>query len=109
MSGQIMKWSLSQNNIYFIFLAFERDTTNYRGTVVENVKKVKNQPTLVGSSLLSNVLIILPTAGSGPLGHNTHPNKEESFSVNKNYLLFRGVRNSQNAANHLPSLSFLTK
>jgi hypothetical protein len=30
-----------------IFLTFERDTTNYRGTLVENVKKVKNQPTLL--------------------------------------------------------------
>jgi hypothetical protein len=26
----------------FIFLAFERDTTNYRGVLVENVKQVKN-------------------------------------------------------------------
>jgi hypothetical protein len=28
-------------NDFFIFLTFERDTTNYRGTLVENVKKVK--------------------------------------------------------------------
>jgi hypothetical protein len=30
-------------------LIFERDTTNYSGTLVENVKKVKNQPNLIYS------------------------------------------------------------
>jgi hypothetical protein len=33
----------------FIFLAFEMDTKNYRGTLVENGKKVENQPTLLQS------------------------------------------------------------
>jgi hypothetical protein len=44
MSGQTMKQSLGQNNIYFfIFPTFERDTT-LRGTLVENVKKIKINP-----------------------------------------------------------------
>jgi hypothetical protein len=30
--------------ILFIFLTFGRDTTNYRGTLVENVKKSKFNP-----------------------------------------------------------------
>jgi hypothetical protein len=35
-----MKQSLGQNKIFFIiFLSFRRDTTNYRGALVENVKK----------------------------------------------------------------------
>jgi hypothetical protein len=42
----IMKRSLGQTKFFLIFLTFGRDTTNYRGTLVENVKKVKNQPTL---------------------------------------------------------------
>jgi hypothetical protein len=29
---------------FFIFLHFERDTTNYRGTLVENVRKSKINP-----------------------------------------------------------------
>jgi hypothetical protein len=33
--------------LFVIFLSFERDTENLRGTIVENVKKVKNRPTLV--------------------------------------------------------------
>jgi hypothetical protein len=33
--------------IFFIFLPFERDSANYKGTLVENVKKGKNQPTLL--------------------------------------------------------------
>jgi hypothetical protein len=37
MSGPIMKRSLGQNKKSFIFLSFERGTTNYRGMVVENV------------------------------------------------------------------------
>jgi hypothetical protein len=37
----------SKQFFFFIFLTFGRDTTNYRGTLVENVKKVKIQPTLL--------------------------------------------------------------
>jgi hypothetical protein len=50
MAGPMMKRSLGQNNFFFTFFTFEKDTTNYRGTLVENVKKVKNQPTLLFSS-----------------------------------------------------------
>jgi hypothetical protein len=32
---------------FFILLTFGRDTTSYRGTLVENVKKVEIQPTLL--------------------------------------------------------------
>jgi hypothetical protein len=42
-----MKWSLGKKKFFFIFLTFGRDTTNYRGTLVENVKKVKHKPTLL--------------------------------------------------------------
>jgi hypothetical protein len=43
----MMKRALGQNKILvFIFFTFERDTTNYRGTLVENVK---NQPTLLST------------------------------------------------------------
>jgi hypothetical protein len=38
MLGPMMKWSLDQK-VVFNFLTFERDTTNYRDTLVENVKK----------------------------------------------------------------------
>jgi hypothetical protein len=31
----------SKQFFFFIFLTFERETTNYRGTLVEHVKKVK--------------------------------------------------------------------
>jgi hypothetical protein len=34
----------------FHFLTFELDATNYRGRLVENVKKVNNQPTLMDST-----------------------------------------------------------
>jgi hypothetical protein len=37
----------SKQIFFFIFFTFERNTTNYRGTLVKNAKKVKNQPTLV--------------------------------------------------------------
>jgi hypothetical protein len=47
MSGPIMKRSLGQNNFSFIFPTFLRDTTTLRATLVENVKKVQNQPTLL--------------------------------------------------------------
>jgi hypothetical protein len=40
-----------KTNFFRIFLTFERYTTNYRGTLVENVKKSKNQPTLLYSIL----------------------------------------------------------
>jgi hypothetical protein len=39
-----MKRSVGQNKNVFIFLTFGRDTTNYRGTLVENVKKSKINP-----------------------------------------------------------------
>jgi hypothetical protein len=46
-----MKRSLGQNkNVFHIPYTFGRDTTNYRGTLVENVKKVKIQPTLLYST-----------------------------------------------------------
>jgi hypothetical protein len=34
----------SKQIIFFIFFTFEGDTTNYRGTLVENVKKSKINP-----------------------------------------------------------------
>jgi hypothetical protein len=41
-----MKRSLGQNKFFFvIFLALERDTTNERGTLVENVKKSNQKST----------------------------------------------------------------
>jgi hypothetical protein len=43
----MMKRSLGQQNLFAIFGTFGRYITNLRGTFVENVKKVKNQPTLV--------------------------------------------------------------
>jgi hypothetical protein len=46
-----MKRSLGPRNFFVIFLTFERDTTILRGTLVENVKNVKNQPTLLYSKL----------------------------------------------------------
>jgi hypothetical protein len=36
----------SKQNFFSIFLTFERDTTNYRGTLVENGKKSKTNPPL---------------------------------------------------------------
>jgi hypothetical protein len=47
MSGSIMKQSLGQDKFFFLFLTFERDLTNYRDTLIENVKKFKNLPTLL--------------------------------------------------------------
>jgi hypothetical protein len=47
----------SKLNFFCIFLAFERITTNYRGTLVENVKKVINQPTLLYSKVTLNAEI----------------------------------------------------
>jgi hypothetical protein len=45
----MMKRSLGQNIfvVVAIFGTFGRYVTNLRGTFVENVKKVKNQPTLL--------------------------------------------------------------
>jgi hypothetical protein len=40
MTGPMMKRSLGQKFFFFIFLSFERHTTNYRGMHVENVKKI---------------------------------------------------------------------
>jgi hypothetical protein len=43
----MMKRSLGQNFVVVaIFGIFERHVTNLKGTFVENVKKVQNQPTL---------------------------------------------------------------
>jgi hypothetical protein len=47
MSGPTMKRSLGQKFFLVIFLTFERDKTILGGTLVENVKQVKNQPTLL--------------------------------------------------------------
>jgi hypothetical protein len=48
MSGPNEAVTGSKQIFVFIFLTFEKDTTIYRGTLVENVKKVKIQPTLLG-------------------------------------------------------------
>jgi hypothetical protein len=45
----MMKRSLGQQNFFAIFGTFGRYVTNLRGTFVENVKKVQNQPTLLHS------------------------------------------------------------
>jgi hypothetical protein len=45
----MMKRSLGQKFFFAIIGPFRRYITNPRGTLVENVKKVKNQPTLVTS------------------------------------------------------------
>jgi hypothetical protein len=47
----MMKRSLGPKIFFAIFGFFGRYVTNLRGTFVENVKKVKNQPTLVYSTL----------------------------------------------------------
>jgi hypothetical protein len=46
----MMKRSLGQKIFFAIFGTFGRYITNLRGTFVENVKKVKNQPTLAYST-----------------------------------------------------------
>jgi hypothetical protein len=43
-----MKMALGQKIFFGYFGTFERYVTNLRDTFVENVKKVQNQPTLVG-------------------------------------------------------------
>jgi hypothetical protein len=43
MMGPTM-WLLVPKFFFVIFLTFERDSTILRDTLVENVKKVKNQP-----------------------------------------------------------------
>jgi hypothetical protein len=45
----MMKRSLGQQIFFAIFGTFGRYVTNLRGTFVENVKKVQNQPTLLYS------------------------------------------------------------
>jgi hypothetical protein len=44
MLGPDMKQSLGQNKFFFLFLTFGMDTTNYRGRLVENVKRPKLYP-----------------------------------------------------------------
>jgi hypothetical protein len=46
----MMKRSLGQQIFFAIFGTFGRYVTNLRGTFVENVKKVQDQPTLVAIS-----------------------------------------------------------
>jgi hypothetical protein len=41
----------SKQNFFAIFGTFERYIKNFRGTFVENVKEVENQPTLMGITL----------------------------------------------------------
>jgi hypothetical protein len=41
-------------------LNFERDTTNLRGTLVENVNKVKNKPTLMHNAYTIISYSVLP-------------------------------------------------
>jgi hypothetical protein len=49
----MMKRSLGQKKIFVaIFGTFGRYVTNLKGTFVENVKKVENQPTLMYSTCL---------------------------------------------------------
>jgi hypothetical protein len=43
----MMKRSLGKKFFFAIFGTFGRYITNLRGTFVENVKKVENQPTLL--------------------------------------------------------------
>jgi hypothetical protein len=54
---QIQLWSghWVKTKFFFIFLTFGRDTTNCRGTLVENVKKVQIQPTLLYSRVAWNM------------------------------------------------------
>jgi hypothetical protein len=47
--NQLWSGNWVKTKFFFIFPIFGRDTTNYRDTLVENVKKVKNQPTLLNS------------------------------------------------------------
>jgi hypothetical protein len=58
-----MKRSLSQNKKFFHipYVTFGRDTTNYRGTgtLVENVKKVQIQHTLVVSLPYCEIIILI--------------------------------------------------
>jgi hypothetical protein len=49
------KGQLNQSHFYS-FLTFVKYTTNIRVTFVQNVKKVKNRPTLLFSVLLSGLL-----------------------------------------------------
>jgi hypothetical protein len=52
----MMKRSLGKKKFFFaIFGTFVRYITNLRGTFVENVKKVKNQPTLMYSTCKDNL------------------------------------------------------
>jgi hypothetical protein len=48
-----MKRSLVKKLFFAIFGTFGRYITNLRGTFVENVKKVENQPTLLYSTVYS--------------------------------------------------------
>jgi hypothetical protein len=56
-----MKLSLGQKNFFVaIFCTFGRYVTNLRGTFVENVKKVQNQPTLlhgINSSIFLSIVV----------------------------------------------------
>jgi hypothetical protein len=45
----MMKRSLGQKFFFAIFGTFGRYITNLKGTFVENVKKVENQPTLLNT------------------------------------------------------------
>jgi hypothetical protein len=49
MSGPTMKWLLGPKTVFCSFSVLERDTTNLRDTLVKNVKKVENKPTLLYS------------------------------------------------------------
>jgi hypothetical protein len=58
--------AVTGSKIFFvaIFGTFGRYITNLRGTFVENVKKVKNQPTLLYSMWPRNKVFFVKGAGS---------------------------------------------
>jgi hypothetical protein len=55
----MIKRSLGQKFLFVIFGTFGRYVTNLRGTFVENVKKVQNQPTLLCNRHYSFCYIVL--------------------------------------------------
>jgi hypothetical protein len=55
----MMKRSLGPKIFVSIFGTFGRYITNLRGTFVENVKKVENQPTLLHTAQYGCVTVLL--------------------------------------------------
>jgi hypothetical protein len=71
-------WVKTKKN--FIFLTFGRDTTNYMGTLVENVRKVKIQPTLLYSSSFARPSLNLGE-GEGIFKNIQYVSEKELFSL----------------------------